>query len=115
MTTSYSDSGRASRIATAIKDARGKGKAKAQPGKPNNDDDFVPVGKGGKAKYTFGGMARSLAPTTRIDTIIDEKKDDDGDGSDASSELRLSYVDDMPLFFFFFFFLNERLILMQVH
>ncbi|KAF8701491.1 hypothetical protein AX14_000398 [Amanita brunnescens Koide BX004] len=87
------DSGRAARVATAIKDSRGKGKGKAQPSKPNDNDDFVPVGKGGKAKYSFGGMTHALAPTTRIDTVVDG---DDND-SNASSELRLSYVDDVPL------------------
>ncbi|KAF8694138.1 hypothetical protein AX14_002162 [Amanita brunnescens Koide BX004] len=71
-------------------------KGKAHPSKPNDNDDFVPVGKGGKAKYTFGGMTQALAPMTRIDAVADHK--DDGDnGSDASSELRLSYVDDIPL------------------
>ncbi|KAF8671986.1 hypothetical protein AX14_005631, partial [Amanita brunnescens Koide BX004] len=71
------DSGRAARVATAIKDSRGKGKGKAQTSKPNDDDDFVPVGKGGKAKYTFSGMARPLAPTTRIDEVDEHKNDDD--------------------------------------
>ncbi|KAF8675519.1 hypothetical protein AX14_005099, partial [Amanita brunnescens Koide BX004] len=91
-----SDSGRAARVATAIKDSRGKGKGKAHPSKPNDNDDFVPVGKGGKAKYTFSGMTQALAPTTRIDTVV-EHKDDGDNNSDASSELRLSYVDDIPL------------------
>ena len=68
------DSGRAARATIATKDSRGKGKNKAQTSKTNDDDDYVPVGKGGKAKYTFGGMTRSLAPTTRIDTV-DELKD----------------------------------------
>lgn len=81
---------------TAIKDSRGKGKGKAQPNKPNDNDDFVPVGEGGKAKYTFSGMTQALAPTTRIDTVVEHKDDGDND-SDASSELRLSYVDDIPL------------------
>ncbi|KAF8677921.1 hypothetical protein AX14_004739 [Amanita brunnescens Koide BX004] len=90
------DSGRAARVTTAIKDSRGKGKGKAQVSKPGDDDDYVPVGKGGKAKYTFSGMARPLAPTTRIDEV-DKHKDTGDNGSDASSELRLSYVDDIPL------------------
>ena len=87
-----SDSGCATRVATAIKIDKGKAKAKTGSRPPREDDDFVPVGKGGKAKYTFGGMAQSLASTTRIDEV----KDDD-DKSDASSELQLSYVDDLPL------------------
>ena len=99
-TAANSDSGRAARAAAATKDTRGKGKAKATASKPrvdNDDDDYVPVGKGGKAKYTFGGMVRPpLAPTTRIDAA-DEQKDEADKGSDTSSELRLSYIDDLPL------------------
>ncbi|KAF8698238.1 hypothetical protein AX14_001175 [Amanita brunnescens Koide BX004] len=87
-----SDSGRATRVATAIKIDKGKAKAKTASKPPKEDDDFVPVGRGGKAKYTFGGMAQALANTTRIDEV----KDND-DKSDASSELRLSYLDDLPL------------------
>ncbi|KAF8723941.1 hypothetical protein AX14_008984 [Amanita brunnescens Koide BX004] len=93
-----SDSGRAARSAAAVKDARGKNKGKAKAPTNNDDDNYVPVGRNGKAKYTFGGMARPLAPTTRIDDVTDKKEhDDDIDDSDASSELRLSYVDDIPL------------------
>ncbi|KAF8689425.1 hypothetical protein AX14_003342 [Amanita brunnescens Koide BX004] len=92
-----SDSGRAARVAIAAKDTRGKGKTKAQTGRLNDDDDYVPVGKGGKAKYTFGGMSRSLAPTTRIDEVVGETKNSNDKDSDTSSELRLSYIDDMPL------------------
>ncbi|KAF8703916.1 hypothetical protein AX14_014105 [Amanita brunnescens Koide BX004] len=95
------DSGRAARTSVAIKaskvDVKGKGKAGAQPRKPKDDDDFVPVGKGGKAKYTFGGMAQTLPPTTRIEEIAPSANDDNGNASDSSSELRLSYVDDIPL------------------
>ena len=87
-----SDSGRATRVATAIKIDKGKAKAKTASKPPKEDDDFVPVGRGSKAKYTFGGMAQALANTTRIDEV----KDND-DKSDASSELRLSYLDDLPL------------------
>ena len=90
-----SDSGRAARVATAIKDTQKKGKAKARASAHDDNDDYTPVGKGGKAKYTFGGMAKPLAPTTRIDDI-GERKDGDNN-SDTSSELRLSYVDDIPL------------------
>ncbi|KAF8701772.1 hypothetical protein AX14_000277 [Amanita brunnescens Koide BX004] len=92
-----SDSGHAARTTAVIKDTRGKGKGKAKVSANNDDDDYVPVGRGGKAKYTFGGMARPLAPTMRIDEANNEKKEDDADDSDASSELRLSYVDDIPL------------------
>ena len=96
--TTNSDSGRAACTAAAVKDARGKGKGKAKASANNDDDDYVPVGRGGKAKYTFGGMTRPLAPTTRIDDVTDKKEhDDDVNGSDASSELRLSYVDNIPL------------------
>ncbi|KAF8700884.1 hypothetical protein AX14_000636 [Amanita brunnescens Koide BX004] len=90
-----SDSGRAARTAAAIKDTQKKGKAKAQAGKRGDDDDYIPIGKGGKAKYTFGGMAKPLAPTTRIDDVDEQKNS--GNDSDTSSELRLSYVDDVPL------------------
>ena len=109
--TANSDSGRAARTAAAIKSsaiassskAQGKTKAKPAGGRPrrDDDDDFVPVGKNGKAKYTFGGMTRALGGAARIDEV----KDDDGkedakenDGlSDTSSDLRLSYLDDLPL------------------
>ena len=93
--TMNSDSGRAARVATAIKLDKGKVKAKDSKKALKDDDDFIPVTKGGKAKYTFGGMAESLASTTRIDEV---KGDDDNDKqSDASSDLRLSYLDDVPL------------------
>ena len=98
-----SDSGRAARVAAAIKDTRGKAKAKTRTEKPNvnDDDDYIPIGKSGKAKYTFSGMTRTpLATTTRVEAI-DEQVQPENDGndgdSDASSELRLSYVDDIPL------------------
>ncbi|KAF8675520.1 hypothetical protein AX14_005097 [Amanita brunnescens Koide BX004] len=95
-----SDSGRVACAAAATKDSRGKGKAKATISRPraeNDDDEYTPVGKGGKSKYTFGGMSRPpLAPTTRIDAADEPKNDADKD-SDTSSELRLSYVDDLPL------------------
>ncbi|KAF8676368.1 hypothetical protein AX14_004953 [Amanita brunnescens Koide BX004] len=71
-----SDSGRATRVATAIKIDKGKTKAKTGSKPSMEDGDYVPVGKSGKAKYTLG---------------------DDDDKSDASSELRLSYIDDLPL------------------
>ena len=90
-----SDSGRAARTAAAIKDTQKKGKTKTQAGKRGDDDDYIPIGKGGKAKYTFGGMAKPLAPTTRIDDVDEQKNS--GNDSDTSSELRLSYVDDVPL------------------
>ena len=89
-----SDSGRAARTANIIKDnaSSKKGKAKATTKRRiDDDDDFIPVGKGGKAKYTFGGMAESLANTTRIEAVADDAK------SDTSSELHLSYLDDVPL------------------
>ena len=54
----------------------------------------MPVGRGGKAKYSFGGMIQALASTTRIDDVVDDKDDND---SNASSDLRLSYLDDIPL------------------
>ena len=104
-----SDSGRAARTATAIAiKAQGKIPAKPKPKKStaDNDDDYIPIGKGGKAKYTFGGMATALASTTRIDAIHDDddkematdKNNDNGDkNSDTSSDLRLSYLDDVPL------------------
>ncbi|KAF8708887.1 hypothetical protein AX14_013547 [Amanita brunnescens Koide BX004] len=94
--TANSDAGRAARITNAIKDSRGKGKSKIPTTKAGDDDDYAPVGKGGKAKYTFGSMAAPLAPTTRIDDVPDASKADD-QHSNASSELRLSYVDDIPL------------------
>ncbi|KAF8695040.1 hypothetical protein AX14_001892 [Amanita brunnescens Koide BX004] len=93
--TANSDSGRAARTAAVIKDTQKKGKAKAQAVKRGDDDDYTPIGKGGKAKYTFSGMAKPLAPTTRIDNVDEQK--DGGNDSDSSSELRLSYVDDVPL------------------
>ncbi|KAF8697070.1 hypothetical protein AX14_001476 [Amanita brunnescens Koide BX004] len=89
-----SDSGRAARTANVIKANANpqKGKTKAAPKSGIDDDgDFVPVGKGGKAKYSFGGMVESLASTSRIETVADDTK------SDTSSELRLSYLDDVPL------------------
>ncbi|KAF8692441.1 hypothetical protein AX14_002502 [Amanita brunnescens Koide BX004] len=100
------DSGRAARTAIAAnlasksnQDQR-KGRPKPAAKRPNNDDDdFIPVGKKGKAKYSFGGMVDALAPTTRIDNLPDG--DNNGDNADkesnASSELRLSYLDDIPL------------------
>ncbi|KAF8687850.1 hypothetical protein AX14_003640 [Amanita brunnescens Koide BX004] len=92
------DSGRAARsaIATGIMKPgpKDKGKAKAPAKRPQkDDDDYTPVGRGGKAKYTFGGMAQALAPTTRVDDVPTDKDND----SDASSDLRLSYLDDVPL------------------
>ncbi|KAF8710169.1 hypothetical protein AX14_013335 [Amanita brunnescens Koide BX004] len=92
------DSGRAARsaVVTGImkSGAKDKGKSRASTKQPQkDDDDYTPVGRGGKAKYTFGGMAKALASTTRIDEVPDDK---DG-GSDASSDLRLSYLDDIPL------------------
>ena len=102
-----SDSGRTARTSTAIKldttASKGQGRHPQKTKNPKgNDDDFVPVGKSGKAKYTFGGMAKAqgLAPTTRIDEVTnnDSVKDNDKDnGSDTSSELRLSYLEDVPL------------------
>ena len=97
--TANSDSGRAARTTAAIelekKSNKGKTAAKA-PAKHStkDDDDYVPVGKGGKAKYSFGGMVQALASTTRIDDAVDDKDDND---SNASSDLRLSYLDDIPL------------------
>ena len=99
-----SDSGRAARVAIAVESRKteSKGKNKATSVKTpvkrskldRDEDDYIPVGKGGKAKYTFGGMAQALASTTRIDEV--EGKTDDAD-SNASSDLRLSYLDDIPL------------------
>ena len=89
-----SDSGRAARTANIIKDNANskKGKTKATiKRRIDDDDDFVPVGKGGRAKYTFGGMVESLANTTRIEEAASDAK------SDTSSELHLSYLDDVPL------------------
>ena len=107
-----SDSGRAARTAaaTTVK-IQGKAPVKPKPRKSAttaDDDDYTPVGKGGKAKYTFGGMASALASTTHIDEVHDgndhkttnNNKDDDNNGdkdSDTSSDLRLSYLDDVPL------------------
>ena len=96
------DSGRAARTAIATKlaadnaKASNKNKAKSTTKRRiDDDDDFVPVGKGGKSKYSFGGMVERLAETTRIEALVD-KKDEDKD-SDTSSDLRLSYLDDVPL------------------
>ncbi|KAF8691042.1 hypothetical protein AX14_002829 [Amanita brunnescens Koide BX004] len=89
-----SDSGRAARTANVIKANTNpqKGKTKAVPKRRiDDDDDFVPVGKGGKAKYTFGGMAEPLASTSHIVEVANDAK------SDTSSELHLSYLDDVPL------------------
>ena len=96
-----SDAGHAACVTTATKldAASSKGKAKAKLFANNgDDDDYIPVGKGGKTKYTFGGMAKTqaLANTTCIDEVKDNK-DPDGNLSDASSDLRLSYLDDVPL------------------
>ena len=100
------DSGRAARTAIAAnlasksnQDQR-KSKPKSTARRPNNDDDdFIPVGKKGKAKYSFGGMVDALAPTTRIDDPPDDNNNADNADkeSNASSELRLSYLDDIPL------------------
>ncbi|KAF8705646.1 hypothetical protein AX14_013864 [Amanita brunnescens Koide BX004] len=92
------DSGRAARsaIATGIMKSgpKDKGKSKAPTRRPQKDDDnYTPIGHGGKAKYTFGGMAKTLASTTRIDEVPNDKDA----ASDASSDLRLSYLDDIPL------------------
>ena len=100
-----SDSGRATRASIAIQQsaAQSKRPTKLKSKKPagvGDDDDYVPVGKGGKAKYTFGGMAEALANTTRIDAVEEaDNKDDNNDDkkSNASSDLRLSYLDDVPL------------------
>ncbi|KAF8631306.1 hypothetical protein AX14_010953 [Amanita brunnescens Koide BX004] len=91
-----SDSGRAARSAINTKAAAApqKGKPKPAPKRRIDDDDgdFVPVGKSGKAKYTFGGMAEALADTSRIEEIVP-----DDNKSDTSSDLRLSYLDEVPL------------------
>ena len=96
------DSGRAARTAIATKLAADNAKASnknktksAAKRRIDDDDDFIPVGKGGKSKYSFGGMVERLAETTRIEAVAD-KKDEDKD-SDTSSDLRLSYLDDVPL------------------
>ncbi|KAF8694406.1 hypothetical protein AX14_002051 [Amanita brunnescens Koide BX004] len=91
------DSGRAARSAVATGSKPGlkdRGKAKTTAKKPTDDSGYIPVGKGGKSKYSFGGMADALASTTRIDVVDDNSNNT---GSDASSELRLSYLDDLPL------------------
>ncbi|KAF8703678.1 hypothetical protein AX14_014151 [Amanita brunnescens Koide BX004] len=97
-----SDSGRAARTATAIQADKSKvstSKTKSNPrtGSKNakDNDEYVPVGKDGKAKFTFRGMASALASTTRIEEVPGEDGADEK--SDASSELRLSYLDDIPL------------------
>ncbi|KAF8692725.1 hypothetical protein AX14_002424 [Amanita brunnescens Koide BX004] len=101
-----SDSGRAARTAMATKpSAVTKAKSSAVSKRQiDDDDDYVPVGKGGKAKYTFGGMAKALANTTCIEDVADGMNNDAKDtandadkASDASSDLRLSYLDDVPL------------------
>ena len=100
-----SDSGRAAHTAIATKisaAATGKGSTTGKRRIDDDDDDYVPVGKGGKAKYTFGGMAKNLAKTTRIeevakDVVITNTTDDADKASDTSSDLRLSYLDDIPL------------------
>ncbi|KAF8688257.1 hypothetical protein AX14_003489 [Amanita brunnescens Koide BX004] len=100
-----SDSGRAARTTIAIQQnaAQGKRPTKPKSRKPTgagDNDDYIPVGKGGKAKYTFGGMADALASTTRIDAVEEtDGKDNNNDDkkSDTSSDLRLSYLDDVPL------------------
>ena len=111
-----SDSGHAARTAIASKLSAAGGKNQAAQSKAKgpasgkcriddgDDDDYVPVGKGGKAKYTFGGMAKNLASTTRIEEIRGNGNDRDNDDddkakehSDASSDLHLSYLDNVPL------------------
>ncbi|KAF8670352.1 hypothetical protein AX14_005889 [Amanita brunnescens Koide BX004] len=92
--TANTDAGRAARAAANTKSnlAPQKGKSKATPKQRIDDDgDFIPVGKGGKGKYTFGGMVESLASASRIEEIVEEKE------SDTSSELHLSYLEDVPL------------------
>ncbi|KAF8701568.1 hypothetical protein AX14_000388 [Amanita brunnescens Koide BX004] len=87
-----SDSGRAARTAIATKastTATAKGST-AGKRRIDDNDDYVPVGKGGKAKYTFGGMAKNLAKTTRIEEVVQDTADDAGNASDTSSDLRLS-------------------------
>ncbi|KAF8703057.1 hypothetical protein AX14_014245 [Amanita brunnescens Koide BX004] len=89
-----SDSGRATRSTISAKTSAApqKGKSKTVPKRRIDDDgDYAPVGKGGKAKYTFGGMVESIASTSRIEEIPDDEK------SNTSSELHLSYLDDVPL------------------
>ena len=113
--TANSDSGRAARSAIASKLSSAGGKNQIAQGKAkgpvsgkgrvdDGDDDYVPVGKGGKAKYTFGGMAKGLASTTRIEEVAsdDNEHGNDGDGkagehSDTYSDLHLSYLDNVPL------------------
>ena len=100
-----SDSGRAARTTVAIQQnaAQAKRPTKLKVKKPagtGDDDDYIPVGKGRKAKYTFGGMAEALASTTCIDAVegVNDKDDNNDDKkSDTSSDLRLSYLDDVPL------------------
>ena len=97
--TANSDSGRAARTSAAIESDKknNKGKTTTKTSTKHSmkdDDDYVPVGKGGKAKYSFGGMVQALADTTRIDNVVEDKDDNN---SDASSDLRLSYLDDIPL------------------
>ena len=99
-----SDSGRAARTAIATKISAAATAKSSTTGKRrlDDDDDYVPVGKGGKAKYTFGGMAKNLAKTTRIEEVVQDAitvntTDDTDKASDTSSDLRLSYLDDIPL------------------
>lgn len=93
-----SDSGRAARTTAALSKDKAKAKAKPITKRPvNDDDDYIPVGKGGKAKYTFGGMVKALADTTRIDEVTGDDDDNEDKQSHASSDLRLSYLDDVPL------------------
>ena len=101
-----SDSGRAARTAIATKTSTAATAKSSTTGKRRIDDndDYVPVGKGGKAKYTFGGMAKSLAKTTCIEEAVQdttkvakETADDADKASDTSSDLWLSYLDDVPL------------------
>ena len=99
-----SDSGRAACMAIATKLAtstakdQAKSKTKSAAKRRIDDDgDFIPVSKGGKSKYTFGGMVE-LAKTTRLEDATHEKDKNDTDkDSDTSSDLRLSYLDDVPL------------------
>ncbi|KAF8723940.1 hypothetical protein AX14_008983 [Amanita brunnescens Koide BX004] len=98
-----SDSGRAARVATAIQVDKGKANtsktksiAKFGSKAAKDSDDYVPVGKGGRAKYSFGGMAAAaLADTTRIDDVPEDNEADKK--SNASSDSQLSYIDDVPL------------------
>ncbi|KAF8675295.1 hypothetical protein AX14_005151 [Amanita brunnescens Koide BX004] len=100
-----SDSGHAARTTIAIQQNAAQAKRPTRPKlkKPigtGDNNDYIPVGKGGKAKYTFGGMAEALASTTRIDAVEETNDNDDNDDdkkSDTSSDLRLSYLDDVPL------------------